>query len=149
MQVAGGGGVEQDSPGNIAVVLGAQFLLSWPANKVGVDKEVYRRRFHDLGVYVTDDVAHIGVVGVVRVFDRSSDSRALGWKLPVCILVCPVHELDKVGLRVFVQHVKGFRETKFFQCGGNRHGFASFDFGGFILLWPVGSRHVQSRRSSQ
>ena len=134
VQVAGGGGVKQDGPGDIAIVLCAKLFFPRPADEVGVDKEVYRRCFHDLGIYVTDDVPNIGIVSIVGVFDRRTHRSALSRKFPVCEFVRPVHELDKVGLRILIQHVKGFRETVFFQCGGNGHGFASFEFGGFILI---------------
>ena len=118
VQVAGGSGVEQNGPGDVAVVLGAELFFLLPTDEVGVDKEVHRRCFHDLGIYVTDDVANIGVVSVVGIFDRRTHRSALSRRYSDCEFVRPVHELDEVCLRVLVQHIKGFRETVFFQCGG-------------------------------
>ena len=61
VQVAGGGGVKQDGPRYVAVILRAQFFFPLPADEVGVDEEIYRRCFHDLGIYITDDVPNIGI----------------------------------------------------------------------------------------
>ncbi len=56
VQVAGGGGVQQDGPGNIAVVLLAQFLLLGPAHQVCIDKEVVEYRLEHTGVGLGPDL---------------------------------------------------------------------------------------------
>jgi hypothetical protein len=45
VEVAGGGGVQQNGPGHVAVVLVADFVLLVPADDVGVEEEVDKRGF--------------------------------------------------------------------------------------------------------
>jgi hypothetical protein len=52
VQVAGGGGVQQDGPGGVAVVLVADFLLLVPADEVGVDEEIDKGGFQLVPVNV-------------------------------------------------------------------------------------------------
>ena len=105
MEVAGGGGVQKDAPGDVAVVLLAHLLLLGPANQVGVDKEVGYDGFHHLWVNIVDQAADEAVVGLGGVLNGLADDLSLGLKFPLSEPVGPVYDGPQVLFRVFIEVV--------------------------------------------
>ena len=121
VEIAGGGGVQQDGPGDVAVVLLAVGLLPVPADEVGVQEEVGRHGLHDLGVHVVHHMQDVVVVGVLGVLDGRPDGGPLALELAVRELVRPVHDVPEVLLRVLIEVVEGLLQAHPLQCGGNAH----------------------------
>ena len=121
VQVAGRGGVQQDCPGDIAVVFLSIFLLLGPADDVGVEEEVLKGRLQNTGIgffqNAHDQLVHI----VLGIFQNISDSGTLSGKTIgtlSCQLVHPAHELQGIFFGVLFQITKGCAQRYFFQLIG-------------------------------
>ena len=126
MEIAGRGGVQQNRPRNIAVVFLPVFLLLGPANETGIDKEVHCQSFHDLRVNIPDHVQDVGVVRVVGILHGLPNRLTLGFKFAAGKFVGPVHQLQQVIFRVFVEVVKSLFQPQFFDRICNTHVCSSF-----------------------
>ena len=102
VQVTGGGGVQQDCPGNVAVIFIPQLLLAVPAYQVGIDEEVDRHRGEHLRVHILDHVADKGIIGVIGVLDGGTDGFPLPGEFSFGKPVCPVHHFSQILLRILV-----------------------------------------------
>ena len=121
MEVAGAGGVEEDGPGDVAVVLGAHLLLFRPADDVGVEEEVLEGGLHHVPVHVFEDVHDEAVHVVVRVLPEGG---ALDGEAVLAVAregVHPVHDFHDVFFRVPLQVGKHGIERSFFQSLLNTH----------------------------
>ena len=116
VEVAGGGGVQQNSPGDIAAVLLSHLFLLGPADQVGVDKEVHHHGFEDFLVNVVDEVSYKGVVGIFRVLDGIPDDLPLAGKVPAGKAVRPVHDFGKIVIGVFADIVQELLDPNLFHC---------------------------------
>lgn len=65
--------VKKDRPGDIASIFFTDFLLSFPANKVGVDYEVCEGFFDDAGIHIFKNIAQQFVQIVVGIVDNFCD----------------------------------------------------------------------------
>ena len=77
VQVAGTGGVQQDRPRNITVVLLTEFFLNGPADNIGIEEEIHKERFQYAVVHTLKSVHNQLVHIVVRVVDDSAEGISL------------------------------------------------------------------------
>ena len=106
MQVAGRGGVQQDGPGDVAMVLVPVLLLNGPAHNVGIEEEVFEGGLQHAGVGFVEGVHNQAVHVAVGIFQHSAHRIALGRKAVravACQLIHPAHQLDGVLLRILFQ----------------------------------------------
>ena len=117
VQVAGGGRVQEDGPGDVAAVFFAVLLLNGPAHQVDVDKEVDGHGGEHIVIHIIDHVTDVGIVGVVGVLDGPADGGALGLKIALAELVGPVHQRAQILLRVLVEVTEGLLQSHFLDRG--------------------------------
>ena len=106
VEVAGGGGVQQDGPGDIAAVPRAGLLLDFPADEIAVEHKILKEGLAHPAVNVRPQAADEPVPVVVRVLDHPAEGRALGREAVGAVpgeAVHPVHQLGDAGVRVLVQ----------------------------------------------
>ena len=98
MQVAGAGGIEQDGPWDVALVLIAVGLLDRPCHKVAIDDKRLDKAIAHLWVQVVHDV-HQQLVPVALLIDGAAKCRTLACE-QVCRggLVQQIHDLHDVVL---------------------------------------------------
>ena len=104
MEVAGAGGVHQDGPGHVAVVLLHGGSAARRPEEVRIDDKVFKQLLAHVVVHVVPEAADQTVPVVAGVGDRPADRVALGGKGVGSVhLVCQFHQLGEVGIGVFVQ----------------------------------------------
>ena len=130
MQITGGGGVQQDGPGNVAAVLLAQFLLLGPAHQVCIDKEVVEYRLEHTGVGLGPDLLNELVPTGVLVVNYLIKCLPLEGQGVAGKLVDQIHDLAHVVHRVLVQIIIHLGQAVALQTVRNLH-----------LGFPL-SRHV-------
>ena len=114
VQIAGGGGVQQDRPGNVAVVFFFQFLLLGPADHVLIDEEIDGYGFQHFLIHVANQVADVAVIGIFRILNGVLHLlQLMGIHFPG-VLFCPGKQLAHIFLRVFVQIIERLLQAKFF-----------------------------------
>ena len=104
VQVAGTGGVQQDRPRNITVVLLTEFFLNGPADNIGIEEEIHKERFQYAVVHTLKSVHNQLVHIVVRVVDDSAEGISLLLKAVGAgsgQLIHPFHKFGEIALRVF------------------------------------------------
>ena len=102
VEVAGRGGIQQNGPGHIAVVLGGRLLLKGAALQAGVEDKVLEEGLAHARVQLIDPQDQL--IPVVLLLDGGAESVALG-HIPVVRgeLIHQIHDLGDVALRVFSQ----------------------------------------------
>ena len=130
MQITGGGGIQQDGPGNVAAVLLAQFLLLGPAHQVCIDKEVVEYRLEHTGVGLGPDLLNELVPTGVLVVNYLIKCLPLEGQGVAGKLVDQIHDLAHVVHRVLVQIIIHLGQAVALQTVRNLH-----------LGFPL-SRHV-------
>ena len=114
VQIAGGGGIQQDRPGNVAVILFFQFLLLGPTDHVLIDEEIDGYGFQHFLIHIANQMTNVAVVGVFRVFNGVLHLlQLMGIHFPG-VLFCPGKQLAHIFLRVFVQIIESLLQAKFF-----------------------------------
>ena len=107
VQVAGGGGVHQNGPGDVAVVLGGGLLLAAVPDERGVHDEVLKEGHAHRGVDVAPQAHDELVPVVVGVFQNVVEHPALAGEGVVLVeLVGPLQQLGQALFRVLVQIVE-------------------------------------------
>ena len=121
MQIAGGGGVQQDRPGDVAVVFFLQFALLRPADHVFIDEEINGYGFQHFLIHVANQVADIAVIGIFRILNGVLHLlQLMGIHFPG-VLFRPGKQLAHIFLRVFVQIIECLLQAKFFHRGRYAH----------------------------
>ena len=121
-QVAGARRVEQDGPGDVAVVLVAHRFLLRPGEHVRVNDERLDEAIPDPGIHVGENL-HDKLVPIRFVIDCLVKGRTLGWEHVVgCDFVNHVHDLRDVSLGIFKQVVDSFVEGGPLDLVGCFHG---------------------------
>ena len=109
-QVAGARRIEQDGPGDVAVVLIAHRFLLWPREHVRINDERLDKTVSDLGIRVGQNL-HDKLIPIRFIIDCLMEGRTLGGEHVVgCDFVDHVHDLRDVSLGIFKQVVDGFVE---------------------------------------
>ena len=104
MEVAGGGGIHQDGPGNVAAVLLLRLFLAGKADQVYVDDEILEEGFPHPGVQVGPQAFNQPVPVVVRVVDDLVKRRPLAGEQVVLVeFVRPAEQVGQGLVRVLVQ----------------------------------------------
>ena len=130
VQVAGGGGIQQNGPGDVAAVLLAHLLLLGPAHQVGVHKEVVEQGLEHVGIRLSPDLLNQLMPAGVFVVDHVVEGLALGGqRLRAGKLVHQLHHLGHVVHGILIQVVEHLGQTVAFQAVRNLH-----------LVFPL-SRH--------
>ena len=114
VQIAGGGGIQQDGPGDVAAISLPGLLLHGPANQVAVEHEVFKERPAHIAVHVRPHGPDQPVPVVVRIFDHPAERRPLAGEAVGAVSgepVHPVHQPGDVGVRVLVQIAVGRAES--------------------------------------
>ena len=110
VHIAGRGGVQQDSPGHVAVFLAGNFVLAGTALQAGIDDKVAEEGLPHTGVQFID--LHDQLVPVVLFVDGVAERGAL---LGVPVLggngIDQFHDLGNVGFRVLFQIVQNLFEA--------------------------------------
>ncbi len=117
VQVARGGGVQQDDPRDVAVVLLAVFLLDGPAQNVGIEDEVGEEGLQLIPVHVVEQVQDELVHVVGGVLHHGAYCCPLAFKAVRAStgqFVHPVHQLGHVLLRVLFQITQRRFQRNFF-----------------------------------
>ena len=117
VQVARGGGIQQDDPGDVAVVLLAVFLLDGPAQNVGVEDEVGEEGLQLIPVHIVEQVQDELVHVVGGVLHHGAHRCPLAFKAVRAStgqFVHPVHQLGHVLLRVLFQITQRRFQRNFF-----------------------------------
>ena len=116
VQVAGRGGVEQDGPGHVAVVLVAVLVLLLPAGDAGVEEEVGQQGLGEAQVHLGHHTDDQTVGGGVLVVDGVADRLALaGERLGAAAgeLIDHVHDVGQVLDGVLLDVIEGLVQCKF------------------------------------
>ena len=114
VEVAGRGRVQQDGPGNVAAILPPRLLLGAPANQVRVDEEIDADGLDHILVNIAEQVQHILVIGMIRIFDNFPQDRPLGRKFSFCKFVRPIHQLQQILLRIFIKIAERLLQAQLF-----------------------------------
>jgi len=117
VQVARGGGIQQDDPRDVAVVLPAVFLLDGPAQNVGVEDEVGEEGLQLIPIHVVEQIQDELVHVVGGVLHHGAYRCPLAFKAVRAStgqLVHPVHQLGHVFLRVLFQITQRRLQCNFF-----------------------------------
>ncbi len=126
MQIAGGGGVKQDGPGNIAVVLFTDLILFFPAVDAGIEEEIGEKGLGKAYVHLRHHAYH-QLMGCSRlVVDGVPDGLALSGKALGTLsgeLVDHVHDTGEIFDRVFLNVVKGLTQCELFDAVANHDEF--------------------------
>ena len=132
VQVAGRGGVQQDGPGNIAVVFLAQLLLLGPAHQVGVDKEVGEDRLQHVGIGLGPDLLDELIPTGLGIADDLVEHRALGRQGVSGKLIDQIHHLVHVVHGILVQIIEHLGQTVTLDTIRNLHN-VFFPFHGITI----------------
>ena len=121
VQVAGGGGVHQDGPRDVAVVNLFQLILPFAAEHGRVDQEVFKHLFAHAGIDVVPKAEQKPVPVVVFIFNDFVEEISLAFKSVIPVKqVNPVQDFRHILFRVGVQIGIGEfhrRRTHFFNHG--------------------------------
>ena len=99
MKVAGAGGIKQNGPGDVALMLLAHFFLLRPCHQVAIDNEVLQELVAELGIQVED--LHDQFIPVVLFGNNFLEGFALGGEdICGCNFVQHVHDVADVFLRI-------------------------------------------------
>ena len=123
VQVAGRSRIQQDSPGNVAVVLLGNLFLQGAALQAGVGDEIGEERFPHAGIQGVDLLNQLEPVALL--VDGFPDGVSLAL-VPVCghQLVDHIHQLGGVVLRILLQIAQ-----RGVDCSGNR---GCLDFSSYL-----------------
>ena len=121
VQVAGAGGVQQNGPGNVAVVFGPGGLLLVPADEIGVEEEVDKGGLEHLGVNVLHNMQNELVVGMVRIGNCLPNGGPLRGEGAPGEFIHPGHQGGQVLLRIFGDVVHGLFDAELLQTVGDMH----------------------------
>ena len=142
VQVAGGRGIQQDDPRDVAVVLLAVFLLNGPAQNVGVEDEIGEEGLQLIPIHVVEKVQDELMHVVGRILYHSAHRRPLALEAVGAgagQLVHPVHQLGHVLLRVFFQIPQRRFQRDFFDrlvFHRKKSSLSECAFGAFRLVLP-------------
>ena len=132
VQVAGRGGVQQDGPGDVAVVFLAQLLLLGPAHQVGVDKEVGEDRLQHVGIGLGPDLLDELIPTGLGIADDLVEHRALGRQGVSGKLIDQIHHLVHVVHGILVQIIEYLGQTVTLDTIRNLHN-VFFPFHGITI----------------
>ena len=96
MQVAGGGGVHQDRPGDVAVVLLPRLLLLLPADEVRVEQEIRKDLLEHFGVNIRPKRTEQAIPVVLGIVHDAAHDIALRSKGIAGKAIHQFHELGEV-----------------------------------------------------
>ena len=111
VQIAGGGGIQQDRPGNVAVILVPQFLLFVPADQIGINEEIDCNGGQHLRIHIVDHVAHERIIGIVRIFDSRAHGCPLAGEFALGEFIRPVDQFRQILFRIFIEVLKRFFQS--------------------------------------
>ena len=114
VQIAGRGGVQQDRPGDVAVVFFFQFLLLGPADHVLIDKKIDSYGFQHFLIHIANQVADVAVIGIFRILNGVLHLlQLMGIHFP-SVFFRPGKQLAHIFLWVFVQVIERLLQAEFF-----------------------------------
>ena len=115
MQVAGGSGIQQDRPGDIAAIFLAHFFLLGPTDHGGVHEEIDGQCVEYSRVNVGEQAADKGVVRMLWICDCLPDHLSLTDKFAAGKFICPIHYFRQILIGILVQIMKQLLQSKAFQ----------------------------------
>ena len=111
MEVAGRGGIQQNRPGDVAVIFIPQFLLLVPTDQIGVDEKVDSNGGQHLRIHIVDHVAHERIIGIVRIFDSRAHGCPLAGEFALGEFIRPVDQFRQILFRIFIEVLKRFFQS--------------------------------------
>ena len=113
VKIAGGSRIQQNGPGNVAVILLTKVFLDLPPLQVDVEKEVVDDGLDNVALHIKQYVPDIRIVGMLRFTDGILDCLDLAGKMTAGKLVNGFHDFHHVLLRILVDEVNRLTQTEF------------------------------------
>ena len=116
VQITGTCRIKKYRPRNITAIFFTAFILSRPACKVCIDKEVCSQSFHNMWINISYQSMNKRIIRMFRIGNGFADHRSLCRKSTTGKFICPVHDLDKILIRIFVNIVECLFKSEFLKC---------------------------------
>ncbi len=121
VQVAGAGGIQQDSPGNIAVIFFLQLLLNRPADHILVDKKIDQHCLNNFRIHIPQDMPYKIMIGVFRVIHQIAELLELVRIHFSRVLFRKAQQLTEILLWILVHVIEDLLQAKFLDCSRRVH----------------------------
>ena len=124
VKIAGGSGIQQHRPWDVAVVLLTQILLDLPSLQVDVEEEVVDDGFDDIALHIKQHMSDIRVIRMLRISDGILDRLNLAGEMTAGKLVNGFHDLHHILFRILVDEVYRLTQTEFSKTFFDIHTYA-------------------------
>ena len=108
--------VKKDCPRDITAIFLTAFILFLPACKICIDKEVCNQSFHNMRINICYQSMNKRIIRMFRIRNGFADHCSLCRKSTTGKFICPVHDLDKILIRIFINIIECLFKSEFLKC---------------------------------